>query len=176
MPKTIARRIVEAVAAPIVLFEVWGWEPLQRLIGKLSRFAPIRRLEEAISRLPPHAALLTFATPVAALFPLKLTAMWLLGGGHLLLGGALFVAAKVVGTAMAARLFKLTQPQLMQIPWFAKAYNRVVPWKNALVERIHATDAYKACHQLAEQVRAGLREVAVGVRDAVRTFLGGSRG
>lgn len=42
-----------------------------------------------------------------------------LGLGHVL-------AAKLVGTALAARLFQLTHPALMQLHWFARLY---APWK-----------------------------------------------
>ena len=40
----------------------------------------------------------------------------------------------MVATALIARLFLLTQPALMQIGWFARGYDLVMPWKDALVD------------------------------------------
>ena len=45
----------------------------------------------------------------------------------------------MVATALVARLFMLTQPALMQIGWFAWAYDTIMPWKEALVERVRAS-------------------------------------
>ena len=45
----------------------------------------------------------------------------------------------MLGTAAVARLFALTQPALMQLPWFANLYGRWKPWKNALIARVKAT-------------------------------------
>src|SRR5262249_44280696 len=59
--------------------------------------------------------------------------------GQLLLASLLFIAAKVVATALVARLFTLTQPALMQIGWFAWSYDAVIPWKEALTERVRAS-------------------------------------
>ena len=62
-----------------------------------------------------------FALPTLLLLPLKLLALLLIAKGQVILAGLLFVAAKVVATALIARLFMLTQPALMQIGWFAWA-------------------------------------------------------
>ena len=55
------------------------------------------------------------------LLPLKFVALVLIARGQLILASLLFIAAKVVATALIARLFELTQPALMQIGWFAWA-------------------------------------------------------
>ena len=39
-------------------------------------------------------------------------------------------------TGIVARIFILTQPQLMRIHWFAALYARFMPWKEALFERV----------------------------------------
>jgi hypothetical protein len=79
--------------------------------------------------LPPYAALLVFFAPMVALFPVKVFGLWLIGEGRGFLGVGIIVVAKVAGTAVVARLFMLTHPALMQLPWFARLYGRWTAWK-----------------------------------------------
>jgi len=130
-------------AALIVLFEEWGWRPLSDLIAWLTRFAPVAVLERWIAGLPPYGALAVFAMPAVLIFPLKLLAVWLLANGHYATATFLFVGAKVVSTALVARIFLLTKPTLMRIPWFARAYDRFLPWKDALFARIRASAVWR---------------------------------
>jgi hypothetical protein len=123
------RRIAEALIALVILFEEWGWEPLQRAIAWIARLPPLAWLERRIATLPPYAALAVFALPTLLLLPVKLAALWLIGIGKAGLGVAVIVVAKIVGTALLARLFKLTQPALMRLAWFARWYARWTVWK-----------------------------------------------
>jgi hypothetical protein len=133
------RHVLELVLALLLLFEEWGWRPLAELIGRLSRFAPWARLEARIAALPPYAALCTFAVPGVLFIPLKVLALYLIATGHLVTAALLFAAAKVIGTAIVARIFSLTQPRLMEIGWFAYLYNVLIPWKDALFAYIRTT-------------------------------------
>ena len=54
---TVLKRAFGALIALLVLFEEWGWEPLQRLMARIARLPGLRQLEAAIARLPPWAAL-----------------------------------------------------------------------------------------------------------------------
>ncbi len=93
--------------------------------------------DKRIANLPPYAALATFATPAVALIPVKIGALELLAHGHHLGGVAVIIGAKVIGTAVVGHLFSVAKPKLMQIGWFAKAYDWWTPWKNAIVHRVH---------------------------------------
>ena len=104
------------IVALVILFEEWGWEPLQRLLARLGRLPLLRQIEGLITRLPPKAALAVFLLPTLLLLPIKLLALWFIGNGHRLLGLLVIVAAKLVGTAVVARLFTLTRPALMTMP------------------------------------------------------------
>lgn len=112
-----------AIVALVVVFEEWGWRPLANLLGQLARLKPIAWLEDRIRLLPPYGALAIFALPSASLFPLKLLALYLIAQGKTVLATALFVGAKVVGTALIARLYMLTEHALMRIGWFKRAYD-----------------------------------------------------
>lgn len=122
------RSLLLAPVAVVLLFEEWGWVPLAAAFAQLGRLPFWARLERAIVNLPPRGAVLAFFIPVIGLVPIKLLALYLFGEGHLGSGLALLIAAKLAGTAIAARLFQLTQPTLMQVRWFARLYTR---WKRS---------------------------------------------
>jgi hypothetical protein len=131
------------MAALIILFEEWGWRPLSELLGRLAKFAPVAATERLLARLPPYAALLALALPTSLLLPLKFVAVWLLANGHFATATLLFIGAKIASTALIARVFILTKPSLMQIGWFAQAFNWFVPWKDALYSQIRASWAWR---------------------------------
>jgi hypothetical protein len=127
------------IIALILLFEEWGWRPLSALVARLARFPLWAMAERGIAGLPPYGALLTLSVPSVILVPAKLLGVYLLATGHFVTAGALIIAAKVASTALIARIFLLTKPALMQIPWFAYAYGVVVPWQEALFARIRSS-------------------------------------
>jgi hypothetical protein len=138
------RRFVGALLALVILFEEWGWEPLQRMVARLMRLPPLAWLERRIAALPSWPALAVLVVPALALLPLKLLALWLIGRGQSMVGVLLIVGAKLVGTAVVARLFALTHPSLMRMPWFAALYTRWVVWKSSLLARVRASWAWRA--------------------------------
>ena len=70
-----------------------------------------------------------------------------------MLAALLFAGAKVVATALVARIFMLTQPALMQIGWFAWAYDTIMPWKEALVERVRASWVWRVSRLWKERAK-----------------------
>lgn len=134
---------LQIAAALIIVFEEWGWRPLADLLGRFVRWRPFAVVEAFIVQLPPYAALVVFALPTLLLLPLKFLALFLIARGQIILAGILFMAAKVVATALVARLFMLTQPALMQIGWFAYGYDTVMPWKDAVTARVRASWAWR---------------------------------
>ena len=130
--------------ALVLIFEEWGWEPLQRLAARLARLPLWARLEALIVRLPPYAALAVFFVPMLLLLPIKLLALYWISRGHAVLGLLVVLAAKLLGTAAVARLFALTQPALMRLAWFARLYSQWVLWKNALIARVKQSPIWLA--------------------------------
>lgn len=147
------RRGAEVLLALIVLFEEWGWRPLANLLASLARWLPWAMVERGIAALPPYGALAAFVLPTALFFPLKLVALFLIAKGQAVLAAALFLLAKVLGTALLARIFQLTQPALMRIPWFAWAYNHFVPWRDALHAYSRATWVWRYGRMLKARAR-----------------------
>ena len=149
------RRLGGGLLALLILFEEWGWDPLQRALARLARLPLLRQAESVIARLPPYAALVVFLVPALALLPVKLLALGLIAQGQRLLGLGVILAAKLLGTAVVARLFALTQPALMQLPWFARVYSRWSAWKAALLAQVRATWAWRAARVLRRRLRRG---------------------
>ncbi|EHR69009.1 hypothetical protein BurJ1DRAFT_0110 [Burkholderiales bacterium JOSHI_001] len=146
-PRSATRRWLRSLLgfplALLILFEEWGWEPLQRLMATIARLPLLAVMERRIAALPPYAALAVFLLPSLALLPVKLAALWLIGQGHALLGAGVIVVAKLVGTALVARLFTLTRPALMQLAWFERAYGRFTAWKHELLLWVRGTFAWR---------------------------------
>lgn len=151
--RPVLRGGLQVALALLILLEEWGWRPLADLLGRLAKWRPWAQLEYGIAQLPPYLALVVFVLPSALLMPLKFLALFLVAKGQLVLAGLLFAAAKVVATALVARLFMLTQPALMQIGWFAWAYETVMPWKEALVERVRASWVWRVARVWKERAR-----------------------
>jgi hypothetical protein len=165
-------RALEWVLALILLFEEWGWRPLAAAVGRLVRFAWWARFEAWLATLPPYAALVMFAAPSALLFPLKLAGLWLVAHGQFVAAVLLIGAAKLVGTALVARIFLITKPQLMTLGWFAWLYDYVVDWQEVIFARIRATWVWRMGRVLKWRVAGVARRIwaAYGprVREVVR--------
>ena len=154
------RRIAQVLLAPLkwllallILFEEWGWEPLQRMLAAIGRWPGLRWLEARIGRLPPYAALALFLLPTLVLLPIKLLALWLIGQGRAWLGALVIVVAKLVGTAIVARLFTLTRPALMQMAWFARIYVRWSAWKEGLLTWVRGGLLWRLARVFRRQLR-----------------------
>jgi hypothetical protein len=149
----ILKSIAVAIAAVVILFEEWLWEPLKRLMMAFSRLPVIRQLAALIARLPPFAALVLYLVPVVVLLPFKIAGLWLIGQGHSIAGLTTFLGAKIVGTALLAWLFSLTKPALMQIGWFAQGYDWVTRVSTAAHEWLHRQPIYQATKRLLTRIR-----------------------
>ena len=147
------RHLGAALLALLILFEEWGWEPLQRLMARLGRLPVLRRLEAAIAALPPRAALVVLLLPTLLLVPIKLLALGLIAQGWALTGLGVIVAAKLLGTALVARLFALTRPALLQMPWFGRLYRRWVAWKGVLLGRVRRSRVWRAARAVKRRIR-----------------------
>ncbi|HVZ43795.1 MAG TPA: hypothetical protein VHA82_08290 [Ramlibacter sp.] len=137
--KRIVGRLFAWPLALLILFEEWGWQPLQRGLARLMRALGLERIEASIRKLPPYAALALFLVPTLLLLPVKIAALWFIGRGRVLFGTGVIVVAKIAGTALVARLFTLTRESLMQLAWFARVYARWVAFKEELVAQVRAS-------------------------------------
>ena len=159
--------VLQIIAALILLFEEWGWRPLVAGLEWLARFKVIARAELFIAGLPPYGALLALALPSSLLFPLKFLSIFLLANGQIFLAGALFVFAKIASTALIARIFLLTKPALMRIGWFARAYDWLIPWKDAIFAAIRSSWPWRYGRMLKTKAKLEAKQAWMRWRPAV---------
>jgi hypothetical protein len=147
------RSVLLTLAALVLFFEEWGWRPLMAAMARLAQWPPLAHLEAAIRRTPPRWALVLFLVPAVLLLPVKLLALGLIHQGRTSLGITVIVAAKLVGTALVGRIFMLTEPQLMQFAWFARALG----WWRSTKARVHAAVVASVTWRAAHAVRRRMR-------------------
>ena len=131
--RRLLNTLLGVVMTPILLFEEWGWEPLRRAAAWVATSWPLAWLNRRIAKLPPYAALALMAVPSMTIIPVKIVAVWLITRGLVGWSVVLLVVSKLLGTALLAHLFSLTQPALMRISWFARGYGAWSAWKNARI-------------------------------------------
>jgi hypothetical protein len=141
--KTLLTPPLMLLAAFLMFVEEVLWEALKRVMAAVGRLPVMRSIEAWISRLPPYGAAAAFLLPGAMLLPVKIAALWLLANGHAMLGCQVILAAKLIGTALVARIFTLTREQLMTLRWFVILYNFVMRCRAVLYGWVMATGAWQ---------------------------------
>ncbi len=155
--RRLLRGIFAVFAALWMVLEEWIWDSLTAAMRWLGRLPPVRWLEVRIARLSPRAAMAVFVVPWLLLLPAKILSLWFLSTGHMALGVLVFVVAKLIGTALLARLFTLTKPALLQIAWFRRFYGWFTALKNRLYTYVKSLRAYQLARSWMARVRAAMR-------------------
>ena len=160
--RALLRAIGIVLVVPVLLFEEWGWEPLAALAARLSRLPFWAALEERLRRLPPWGAVLAFFVPVVLLLPVKVLALFLFSRGHAASALTVLVLAKLVGTAIVARIFQLVEGPLMRIPWFARWYPRWKAWKDQVLTLVRQSRPWRVVRALNRRISRGWRRLREG--------------
>ncbi|MEO6595254.1 MAG: hypothetical protein ABIP94_10925 [Planctomycetota bacterium] len=156
-PRRLLRGFGTIVAAVWVVLEEWIWNSLTAAMAWLGRVPPVRWLEARIARLPSFAAMGVFLVPMALLLPAKILGLWLIGTGRVKLGITVFVGAKIIGTAVAARLFTLTKPALLRIAWFRRFYTWFTRWRDRLHDYLRSLRVWQQAKAWIAKVKAAAR-------------------
>ncbi len=164
----LLRALAAIVLVPVLLFEEWGWEPLAAQVSKLARLPLWAKLEDRVKNLPPWGAVMVFFLPVVMLFPIKLGALFLFGRSHYASGFVLLAGAKLVGTAIVARLFQLVKPTLLTIGWFGRWYPRWTGWKDQVLDRVRMSAPWRTVRALKAGTRRRWRAVRLAFMQAFR--------
>ena len=135
--------IVVGLGTALYIVEEWLWETLQRTMQRLGRAPVLRQLEAWIARLPPAGAAVVFLLPTTLILPVKLMALHAMAHGHVLRGGLVIIAAKLVATALFARIYVLTRPALMTLPWFVRLNQLFVRWRDWAYAQIEAHPVWR---------------------------------
>jgi hypothetical protein len=140
------RRLLQplwVLLAIIFLIEAWLWDHLEPIVARVVAMIPLRAfkqwLSDRVDTLSPAMTLIVFIVPVVPLFPLKLVGLWLLTHEYWLSAIVTIIFAKFLGVGVAAFIFDVTRPKLLQMAWFEKLYEFILALRakaNALVDPI----------------------------------------
>ncbi len=138
------------LAAIIFLIEEFIWDWTAKWMERFGALSLVHAIEKRIAALPPYGAFFAFLLPSLTVIPAKLLGLHAIAAGHWLIGGAIFLAAKIAGLALFSRIFNLTRPALMRLTWFARLYAFVMDYRNL----IHAyLDNWVAYQQIKQRIR-----------------------
>ncbi|HYA65423.1 MAG TPA: hypothetical protein VEE84_01955, partial [Burkholderiaceae bacterium] len=87
-----------------------------------------------------------FVLPTSLALPVKLIALHLIATGDVIGGALVIVAAKIIATALFARIYVLTQPSLMRVHWFVAVRAAVLRWGDWAYGQIEAHRLWRALH------------------------------
>jgi hypothetical protein len=120
--------------AVLFLLETWLWNHMAALIRRIVAAIPLESTKawivSKVEPLSPWPTLLIFLIPVIILEPFKIVGLWLFAKGHIIAGGAVFLAAKIIGLGVIAFLFETCKPKLMQFRLIAWTYDKCIQAKN----------------------------------------------
>ena len=153
------RRLLQPIwilLAVIFLIEAWLWDHLEPIVAGVVAKIPLRTfkhwLAERVDTLSPAMTLIVFIVPVIPLFPLKLVGFWLLAHEYWLSAVFTILFAKFLGVGVAAFVFDVTRPKLLEMGWFGKLYEFVLTLR-------------AKAHELVDPIKQRIREVLQGDGD-----------
>ena len=152
------------LVALIFLVEEWFWDLGARLVSHITSWPPVQSFETKVKALSPYGALATFVMPAVLLFPVKLIALIAMANGHALAGICVIIVAKVCGAAFVARIYTLTRPTLLSLPWFARWHAAFMRVRDRWVGRLRATRAYRHAGWVLGTMRASGKALLARMR------------
>jgi len=127
------RRLLQPIwvlFAVIFLIEAWLWDHLEPIVAWVVAKIPLQAfkqwLAERVDTLSPAMTLVVFIVPVIPLFPLKLVGFWLLAHEYWMSALLTILFAKFLGVGVAAFVFDVTRPKLLEMEWFETIYEFVM--------------------------------------------------
>ena len=114
------------VLALLLIFEEWLWDKTLAITRKIANLPVIKQIESLFRKLPPYWALIALCLPWLLLLPVKFLAVHLVSHHKPVLGVVILLSAKVVGTAILARVFALTRDAALKIAWFKRLYELIL--------------------------------------------------
>jgi hypothetical protein len=86
-----------------------------------------------LKRLGPYQSLLFLVVPLTIVEPLKLLALFVIGGGHFIAGILIMISAYAGSLFITERLFTILKPKLLIVPWVACAWRLFVTVRDKLI-------------------------------------------
>ncbi len=145
------------LAAAIMFFEEWLWHRVTRGMAVVGRWPVFRQLEAWLQTLPPYGALAILILPGAMLLPIKWAALVLMAQGRIFAGLSVIVVAKVLGTAVVARMFSICREALFQISWVKSLCDGVLRLKDWLYAKIKSMPGWQLAARMKLRLRAWMQ-------------------
>ncbi|HEY5206466.1 MAG TPA: hypothetical protein VIJ63_17975 [Roseiarcus sp.] len=140
------RRTALLALAMVFLLVAWAWDGLVAIGRALASLVPWARFKQAfaslVDRLPAPLVLLIFLVPLLIVEPLLTVATVAIAMGYVVSGAIAWIVLKLIAVSLIPAIFDLTKHRLMTMPWFVRAYEKVMafhhyaeqivaPYKNA---------------------------------------------
>ena len=126
------------------------WDGLVAIGRMVAGFVPWARFKHAfaalVDRLPAALVLLIFLVPFLIVEPLLVVATVAIAMGYVVLGAIAWIVLKLLAISLIPAIFDLTKHRLMTMPWFVRAYEKVM-----------------AFHHYADQIVAPYKEAAAAI-------------
>jgi hypothetical protein len=130
MKRLRARRTALVTLAAVFLAVAWVWDAIVAVGRTLAGFIPWARFKQAfgalIDRLPAPLVLLIFLVPFLIVEPLLVVATVAIAMGYVVSGAIAWIVLKFLAVALIPAIFDLTKHRLMTMPWFVRAYQKVM--------------------------------------------------
>jgi hypothetical protein len=150
MKRLRVRRTALLALAMLFLAIAWVWDALVAIGRTVAGFVPWDRFKQAfaalIDRLPAPLVLLIFLVPFLIVEPLLVVATIAIAMGYVVVGAIAWIVLKFLAVALIPAIFDLTKHKLMTMPWFVRAYEKVM-----------------AFHDYADQLVAPYKQAAAAV-------------
>ena len=134
--------------ACLAVASVWdGLVAIGRVVAGVVPWARFKHAFAAlVDRLPAALVLLIFLVPFLIVEPLLVVATVAIAMGYVVLGAIAWIVLKLLAISLIPAIFDLTKHRLMTMPWFVRAYEKVM-----------------AFHHFADQIVAPYKEAAAAV-------------
>ena len=150
MKRFRVRRTALLALAMAFLAVAWVWDGLVAVGRALAGFIPWERFKEAfaslVDRLPAALVLFIFLVPFLIVEPLLVVATIAIAMGYVVVGAIAWIVLKLLAVALIPAIFDLTKHRLMTMPWFVRAYEKVMVF-----------------HHYADQIVAPYKQAAAAV-------------
>jgi hypothetical protein len=124
------KRTALLALATVFLPASWVWEGLAAVGAFVADVIPWRRVKAGfvwlIDRLPAPLVLLVFLVPFLIVEPLLVVATVAIAMGYVFWGAVSWIILKILAIAVIPALFNLTKHRLMTMPWFVRAFDKVM--------------------------------------------------
>ena len=130
MKRFRVRRTALLALAMAFLAIAWVWDGLVAVGRALAGFVPWARFKQVfaaqVDRLPAPLVLLIFLVPFLIVEPLLTVMLVVMAMGYVVSGALAWIALKLFSIAVIPAIFDLTKHRLMTMPWFVRAYEKVM--------------------------------------------------